>query len=88
MHHFLRENASDGRCAQHLLIAGRFLIDRDMMKKDLREAAGLSTNVIAKLGRNEYVSTEALAKICKTLYCEMNDILDLVDDEDEIDKNK
>lgn len=66
----------------------KMLIDRDMMKKDLREAAGLSTNVIAKLGRNEYVSTEALAKICKTLHCEMNDILDLVDDEDEIDKNK
>ena len=31
----------------------KLLIDRDMYKKDLRAAAGLSTNVIAKMGRNE-----------------------------------
>ena len=40
----------------------KLLIDRDMMKKDLREAAGLSTNVITKLGKNQDVSTEALRK--------------------------
>ena len=35
----------------------KLLIDRDMQKKDLRIAAGLSTNVIAKLGKNQNVST-------------------------------
>lgn len=43
----------------------KLLIDRNMLKTDLRLAAGLTTNVIAKLGRNENVSTEVLGKICK-----------------------
>jgi len=54
-----------------------------MQKKDLRIAAGLSTNVIAKLGKNQNVSTEALGKICKVLNCEITDIMEFVDDERE-----
>ena len=59
----------------------KLLIDKDMMKKDLREAAGLSTNVIAKLGKNQDVSTEVLRKICKALNCEITDIMELTDEE-------
>ena len=59
----------------------KLLIDRDMQKKDLRLAAGLSTNVIAKLGKNQNVSTEVLGKICKTLNCEITDIMEFVDEE-------
>ena len=59
----------------------KLLIDKDMLKKDLREAAGLSTNVIAKLGKNENVSTEVLGKICKALGCEITDIMEFVDDD-------
>lgn len=58
----------------------KLLIDRDMMKKDLREAAGLSTNVIAKLGKNQDVSTEVLRKICKALDCDITDIMELIED--------
>lgn len=61
----------------------KLLIDRDMLKKDLREAAGISTNVMAKLGKNEYVSTEALAKICKVLQCEATDVFEFIDEEQE-----
>lgn len=62
----------------------KLLIDRDMMKKDLREKAGLTTNVIAKLGKNENVSTEVLCKICDALNCEVDDIVDFIpDSEDE-----
>ena len=59
----------------------KLLIDRDMQKKDLRLAAGLSTSVIAKLGKNQNVSTEVLGKICKTLNCEITDIMEFVDEE-------
>ena len=59
----------------------KLLIDRDMQKKDLRIAAGLSTNVIAKLGKNQNVSTEVLGKICKVLDCEITDIMEFVDEE-------
>ena len=61
----------------------KLLIDRDMQKKDLRIAAGLSTNVIAKLGKNQNVSTEVLGKICKVLDCEITDIMEFVNDERE-----
>ena len=46
-------------------------------KKDLGEAAGVTTNVMAKLGKNENVSTEVLCKICEVLNCEIEDIMDI-----------
>ena len=61
----------------------KLLIDKEMQKKDLRIAAGLSTNVIAKLGKNENVSTEVLGKICKVLQCEITALMEFVDDEPE-----
>ena len=59
----------------------KLLIDKNMIKKDLRIAAGLSTNVIAKLGKNENVSTEVLGKICKVLNCDITDIMEFVDED-------
>ena len=61
----------------------KLLIDRDMMKKDLAEQAGVSTASIAKLGRNENVNTDILLKICVALKCEISDILEIVTDEAE-----
>ena len=60
----------------------KLLIDKNMIKKDLRLAAGLSTNVIAKLGKNENVSTEVLGKICKVLNCDITDIMEFVNEDD------
>lgn len=57
----------------------KLLIDRDMIKKDLRIAAGLSTNALAKLGKNEDVSTKVLGKICKALNCDITDIMEFID---------
>ena len=59
----------------------KLLIDKDMQKKDLRLAAGLSTNVIAKLGKNENVTVEVLVKICAALDCKIEDIMELIPDE-------
>ncbi len=59
----------------------KLLIDKGMLKKDLRTAAGLSTNVIAKMGKNQDVSTEVLRKICKTLHCDLSDIVEFIDEE-------
>ena len=58
----------------------KLLIDKGMLKKDLRAAAGLSTNVIAKMGKNQDVSTESLRKICKALKCDLTDIVELIDE--------
>ena len=59
----------------------KLLIDKGMLKKDLRIAAGLSTNVIAKMGKNQDVSTESLRKICKALDCDLSDIVEIIDEE-------
>lgn len=58
----------------------KLLIDKDMMKKDLAEQAGISTASIAKLGRNENVNTDILLKICKALECDVSDIMEVVED--------
>ncbi len=56
------------------------LKDRNLKKKDLREMAGLSTNVIAKMGKGGDVSTEVLRKICKALNCSLDEIVEIVFD--------
>ena len=60
----------------------KLLIDRNLIKKDLREMAGLSTNVIAKMGKGGDVSTEVLRKSCKALDCKIKDIVEIVQDEE------
>lgn len=59
----------------------KILIDRNMLKKDLRIASGVTTNSMAKLSKNENVSTEVLCKICKALDCNIEDIMDIVDED-------
>ncbi len=53
------------------------LAERDMKKKDLSAMAGVSPNVITKLGRGESVTTDVLGKICRALDCDVGDIMEL-----------
>jgi putative transcriptional regulator len=55
----------------------KLLIDRDMKKKDLQKLAGISSATITKLGKNEYVSTEIIQKICTALECDVCDIMEM-----------
>lgn len=57
----------------------KLLIDKGMTKTDLRIKAGISTCALAKLGRNEHVNVEVLAKICIALGCKFGDIMEIVD---------
>ena len=58
----------------------KLLIDRDMKKKDLCAAAGISHASMAKLGKNENVTTDILVRICKALDCGVADIMDITDE--------
>ena len=58
----------------------KLLIDRDMLKKDLRMAAGISTASMAKLGKGENVTTDVLVKICKALDCDISDIVEIAEE--------
>ncbi len=56
----------------------KLLIDRNMKKKDLREAANLSPTLMSKLGRNENMTTDILVRICSALKCDISDIVEIV----------
>ena len=58
----------------------RKLRQNDMKKTDLYSKVHLSTNVIAKMGRNEDVRMSALVKICKYFNCTFDDIVDIIKD--------
>lgn len=60
----------------------KLLIDKDMKKKDLVNAAGISTYTVNKLNRGDNVTTDVLARICKALGCDIGDIMELNHDED------
>ncbi len=55
----------------------KILIDRNMKKKDLCIAAGISHAPMAKLGKNENVTTDVLVKICAALNCDIGDIMEV-----------
>ena len=60
------------------------LIDKKMTRTELKDSAGISFNILAKLGRNEFVSMESLSKICAPLNCNVGDVVDfLPESEDE-----
>ena len=56
----------------------KILEERKMLKTDLIKAAGISTNAMAKLGKDEDVRVGVLIKICKTLDCKLDDIMDII----------
>ena len=58
----------------------KMLIDRNMMKKDLIQVAGISTNAMAKMGKGGDVSTQVLRKICTALDCKIEDIVEVITD--------
>ncbi len=58
----------------------KLLIDMNMNKSDLREKAGISASSIAKLGKGENITTDVLLKICESLGCKLEDIMETIDE--------
>ena len=71
----------------------KLLIDKNMNKTDLRDKSQISTASLAKLGRNENLTTAVLLKICNALDCDISDIMEVIESEEqshdiEIDKKR
>lgn len=66
----------------------KLLIDKNMNKTDLKEAAGISFNVMARMGKSETISFESIEKICTALHCNIGDIIEIVQDNQAADKQK
>ncbi len=60
----------------------KLMIDKKINKTQLCEKAGITTNAMAKLGKNETVQVEILAKICNVLECNIDDILEIKKEEE------
>ena len=56
----------------------KMLIDKNMKRKDLMEVAGISSASVAKLGRGDNIQTDVLLRICETLDCTIEDILETI----------
>lgn len=56
----------------------KLLIDKDLKKKDLQVNANLSQYVMRKLNKNEAITTDSLAKICRYLECSVDDIIEIL----------
>ncbi|GEP64779.1 hypothetical protein CBE01nite_25470 [Clostridium beijerinckii] len=54
----------------------KLLIDKKMNKTELKESAGITYNIIARLGKCQPVNLESLYKICKCLNCNIQDIME------------
>lgn len=59
----------------------KILIDKKMKRSELKDAAGVSFNVLAKMGKNEFVSMESLYKICVALDCGIDEIMEFTNHE-------
>lgn len=57
------------------------LIEKDMKKIELKRASGITSAALAKMGKNEPITMEALGKICTTLKCRLEDIVEFIPDE-------
>lgn len=60
----------------------KLLIDRDMKKTDLRTGAGISSSSLAKLSKDENVTTDVLLRICDSLNVDLKDIAETVPDDE------
>lgn len=55
----------------------KLLIDKEMTRTELRKQSGISSATLAKLGKDQNVNTESLVKICNTLRCNIEDIMEI-----------
>lgn len=64
----------------------KFLIDKNMKKKDLRKLSGLSYSTLAKLENGDNVTMEVVEKICTKMNCNVDDIVEFIEDPEHINK--
>lgn len=56
----------------------KILIDKEMKKTEFAKEVGISANTLAKLSRNETVSMDIIIRICRSLKCSVDDIMDIL----------
>lgn len=60
----------------------KLMIERKLNKTELTNKAQISTNAMARLGKGEDVRLSVLEKLCMTLDCRLEDIIEIIPDDD------
>ena len=58
----------------------RILTDENMKKIEMQYKTGISGNILARMGKNEYVSMQTVEKICRELNCTLDEMMEFTDD--------
>ena len=66
----------------------KLLLDKGMKKTDLITVADISTTTLAKLSKNQSVSMDVIVRLCKALYCDVGDIMEIIADTQSDEENK
>lgn len=53
------------------------IAEKEMKRTDLKDVVGISSNTLAKLGKNEYISLEILERIARNMQCDIGDIVEI-----------
>ena len=61
----------------------KMLIDKNMKRIEMQYLTGISGNILARMGKNQYVSMETIEKICKKLDCTVDEMMEFTDDEEQ-----
>lgn len=56
------------------------LIEKDMNREDLKMAANITSNIVARMGKNEYINLESIEKICLALNCRIEEVVEIIVD--------
>ena len=59
----------------------KMLINKNMKRIEMQYLTGISGNILARMGKNQYVSMETIEKICKKLDCTVDEMMEFTDDE-------
>ena len=59
----------------------KMLIDKNMKRIEMQYLTGISGNILARMGKNQYVSMETIEKICKKLDCTVDEMMEFTDDQ-------
>ncbi len=54
------------------------LIEKDMNREDLKKSANITSNIVARMGKNEYINLESIEKICLALNCRIEYVVEIV----------
>lgn len=60
----------------------KLMIDKKMKKMQLKELTGIGSTTLAKLSKDEPVSMDVIARVCKVLECNIGDVMDILPEKD------